>query len=75
MAYVAKRGPLNVGMRMEWLFARLSYQISGALGGKPKWQDIIRFHEPAEPEKQLTDMGLSAEAFAAMYGAVRKPKE
>lgn len=73
MAYVAKRGPLNLGMRMEWLMARLSFQISGALGGKPKWQDIIRFHEPTG-DRELTDKDISFEAFASMYGAV-KPKE
>lgn len=72
---MAKRGPLNLGMRMEWLFARLSFQISGALGGKPKWQDMIRFHEPTEPTKELTDVDMSAEAFAALFGAKKqKPK-
>lgn len=54
--------------------ARLSFQISGALGGKPKWKDLIRFHEPAEPEKELTDKDIPVEAFAAMFGA-RKKKE
>jgi hypothetical protein len=65
---------MNVGMRLEWLFARLTFQISGALGGKPKWKDIIRFHESNEPEK--TDADLTPAGFAAMYGAVlKKPKE
>jgi hypothetical protein len=63
---------MNSGMRLEWLFARLSFQIAGALGGKPKWQDMIRYHEPAEEAKPLTDMDISAEAFAAMFGAKKK---
>lgn len=62
-------------MRMEWLMARLSFQISGALGGKPKWADLIRFHEPAEPAEQLTDKDLTAESFAMLFGAKLKKQE
>ena len=47
--------------------ARLSMQISAALGGKPRFADFIRFHGEGE------DIVLKTpEAFAAMYGAVRK---
>jgi hypothetical protein len=75
VAYVSKRGPINLGMRMEWLFARLSFQISGAVGGRPKWKDMIRYHEPDE-DTRLTDADMTPAGFAAMYGAVlKKPKE
>lgn len=67
-AYVAKRGTLNSGMRMEWLMARLSLQISAAIGGKPKFQDFIRFHDNSEPQ----EMNPSPEAFAALFGAKKK---
>jgi len=62
-------------MRLEYLLGRLSFQVDLARGAKdPKWSDILRYHERNEPEKQLTDSDISAEAFAAMFGA-RKKKE
>lgn len=70
-----KRGPLNLGMRMEWLMARLSMQVSKATGNNPKWKDIIRFHDPIEEAEQLTDKDIPVEAFAAMFGAKLKKKE
>lgn len=65
---MAKRGTLNQGLRMEWLMARLSMQVSAALGGKLKFKDFIRYHD-TEDDRQLTDQDISFEAFAAMYGA------
>lgn len=49
--YVRTRGTLNDGMRMEWLFARLSLQVNHAAGGKAEFQDLIRYHE--EPAADL----------------------
>lgn len=62
-------------MRLEYLLGRLSFQVDLARGDKDaKWADVLRYHEKAEPEAPLTDRDISAEAFAAMFGA-RKKKE
>lgn len=52
--YVKTRGTLNVGMRLEWLLARLSFQVSRAVGGKAEFSDFIRHHE--QPEKPHADI-------------------
>lgn len=43
---------MNVGVRLEWLFARLSLQIAHSLGGKAKWDDFIRFHGAIDEDEQ-----------------------
>jgi hypothetical protein len=50
-AYRQKRGTLNQGMRLEWLFARLSAQVHIATGGKEGFLDFLRYHE--EPETSI----------------------
>lgn len=45
IAYARKRGTLNLGMRMEFLLGRLSYQVHHALKGKMELQEIVRFHQ------------------------------
>ena len=57
-------------MRLEYLMARLQVPLTQAIvkePGKVKFRDYLRYYD--EPE----DVTLpNPEAFAAMYGAVRK---
>lgn len=50
-SYMRKRGTLNTGMRLEWLFARLGLQINHAAGGKAKFEEFARYH--SEPESDI----------------------
>lgn len=43
--YVKTRGTMNLGLRLEFLFARLSLQVARATGGKAEFKDFLRFHE------------------------------
>jgi len=44
-AYRRKRGTFNGGMRMEYLMARLSFQVHKAMGGKAEFEDFLRYYE------------------------------
>lgn len=59
-AYRDKRGTLNEGMRLEWLFARLSHQISSALGGKPNFKQILRYHDTIGGGMESMDFAAAA---------------
>lgn len=50
MEYRERRGTFNQGMRLEFLMARLSTQVSQGLGGKTKFEEILRFHDTYEQE-------------------------
>lgn len=54
--YIQKRGPLNHGQRLEWLMARLSWQVHHAAGGKKlEFADFIRYYDlPQEEERVAT---------------------
>jgi len=43
--YVKKRGTLNPGMRLEWLFARLALQVNIASGGKATFEHFMRYQD------------------------------
>lgn len=58
------RGPLDLGMRLEYLFAMSDYRMHGlirmlaqVLGGKPEemppFSRFIRFHDLQEPAAEL----------------------
>ena len=66
LEYVKKRGSLNLGLRLEWLFARVSYQISRALGGKSEFEDFRRYQD----EKIATISDI-----ARMMGIKSKPEK
>jgi len=56
---------------MEYLMARLMVPMTQAVAKEPnrvKFKDYLRFHQTDEEDVVLH----SPEAFAAMYGAVRK---
>lgn len=56
--YVERRGPLHDGLRLEYLFARLSAHMSQAVGNKdaePK--DFLRYHDEAgEGETDISEV-------------------
>lgn len=45
-AYRQKRGTFNEGMRMEYLMARISFQLHKANGGTAEFEEFLRHHEP-----------------------------
>lgn len=55
-AYREKRGPLNVGMRLEQLFAMSDYRYHKANGGKASFDQFVRFHEKDDEEVSLEDI-------------------
>lgn len=65
-AYIRQRGTLNQGMRNEFLMARLSTQVHAAVGGKPKFDDYMRYQD----QKKAT-----IEDVAALFGAVKAEKK
>lgn len=67
-AYRKKRGPLNIGMRLESLFALSDYRRHVSRGGKQKFETFLRFHdEEAQQEATLENV-------AAMFGRPVKVK-
>ncbi len=54
ITYRRQRGTLNLGMRLEWLFARAAYQNAGK---NAKFEDIMRYDD--EPEKEDRQATLS----------------
>ena len=54
MAYIEKRGSLNLGLRVEAGFALIAYTINRALGGKAEMQDFLPHFD--EPEATLSDV-------------------
>lgn len=63
MAYIQKRGSLNVGMRIEAAVAVLATQVNRALGGKAEMTDFMPYWD--QPEPTIDDL-------AKMFGAVKK---
>lgn len=66
--YIQKRGPLNDGLRLEYLFARLSAhmaQFGGDRDAVPK--DFLRYYEAPEGEEIETDIS----AIVKLMGAKR----
>jgi hypothetical protein len=54
-AYMRKRGPLNVGMRIEVGFAMLAVKIDRALGGKMTLNDFMPWSQHTEePDREAT---------------------
>lgn len=58
MEYRERRGTFNLGMRMEFLMARLSTQVSQGLGGKTTFDEILRHHDTYDAE--CDDIGALA---------------
>jgi hypothetical protein len=68
--YRQKRGPLNDGMRLEWLHARLAYFVAKGPVQNPKFEDLLRYHESDPVEEKQPE--LSGEQLAAIFGARMK---
>lgn len=51
-AYRQLRGPLNLGMRLEYLFAMSDYRYHLSHQGKLKFEQFVRFHDVADPNEQ-----------------------
>jgi hypothetical protein len=47
-AYMEKRGPLDLGLRMEMGFALIAWMINRALGGKAEIEDFTPHVERAQ---------------------------
>lgn len=54
MQYRSKYGTLNMGSRLEFLFARLSYQVHKAVNGTMEFADFLRFQD--EQQASLADV-------------------
>lgn len=52
-AYRQLRGPLNLGMRLEYLVAMSDYRYHLSQGGKLKFEQFVRYHNSPEPETSL----------------------
>lgn len=61
-AYMARRGSLNVGTRLEWGFALIAAAINNAMGGAARQVDFM----PHAQESQET--GSIAEAMKILAG-------
>ena len=71
VAVESQSGTLNLGMRLEYLMARLQVPMTQAVVKEPnkvKFRDYLRFHETDQEDIVLD----KPEQFAALYGAVRK---
>ena len=62
--YRKKRGTLNVGLRLEQLFALSDARMSQMWGGKANVDQLLRYHEQ-EPD----DWPVSLIDIARMFGA------
>lgn len=62
--YRKKRGTLNVGLRLEQLFALSDTRMSQMWGGKVNVEQLLRYHEQ-EPD----DGPVSLMDIAKMFGA------
>jgi hypothetical protein len=52
--YKQKRGTLNVGLRLEQLLGRLSWQVHHAAGGpKRNLSDFVRDHDEEQQEQKV----------------------
>jgi len=63
VAYIQKRGSLNVGLRVEAVIAGLALQVNRALGGKAELADFMPHWD--QPEASIDDI-------AKLFGAVKK---
>jgi len=65
-AYIETRGPLSDGLRMEYLFARLSTHIAQAVGNETaKVSDYLRYHGSAADDQQIADITEVAKIMGA----------
>lgn len=62
--YRAKRGTLNLGMRLEFLLARGMFDLKQGT----KLEEVVRYHEAEKPDETPVDPS----ALAAMFGANRR---
>lgn len=67
MMYVEKRGTLNVGLRLEWLFARQHVTFVNANQAKNKppatLREHLRFHDKAgDAPKEKKEMTVADQA-------------
>lgn len=62
--YRKKRGTLNVGLRLEQLFALSDTRQAQVWGAKVTVEQMLRFHDPEPDEGPVTLMGI-----AKMFGA------
>jgi hypothetical protein len=69
-AYVMKRGPLNLGLRLEMGFAMLAHVTNGSMGGKSKLEDFLPNREEPEQEKTAS----LSEVFAMIKSRVKEVK-
>lgn len=75
MLYVKKRGTLNAGLRLEWLFARQAYQfalsnVSERDRNKVHMRDYLRYHDQPKEADAPAEMTAAqmAERFAMSIG-------
>lgn len=66
--YREKRGPLNLGMRLEQLHAMSDFRHAQMNGVKVPFDKLVRYHDAEEPEVTLEDI---ARRFGVPY-EVRK---
>lgn len=75
-AYRQLRGPLNLGMRLEYLFAMSDYRYHLSQQGKLKFEQFVRFHDVADDQAQTAapDAGGILEV-AKLLGAPLEVRE
>lgn len=67
MDYMSRKGPLDLGERMEWGFALIATMINRALKGKAEIQDFMPFSKPKS-------QGASPEQVFSMLKGMARPK-
>lgn len=72
LAYREKRGPLNLGMRLEQLFAMSDFRRHISHGGKLTYDKFVRFH--GEEADEMPE-AKSLESIARLLGVPYKVKE
>lgn len=54
-AYIQKRGPLDIGSRIEHGFAMLAYVTTASMGGKKKFEDFLPKRDQEEQKPASID--------------------
>lgn len=47
---------MNLGLRLEWLMARLSYQVAKATGANAQFAEMLRFNESIDDEQDMATL-------------------
>lgn len=59
VAYRTLRGPLNLGMRMEWLMDAMRFERYKSHGGDKPFENFLRYHDQPNADASVSDV-LSA---------------